>query len=251
LRGGASVVSVGDDLEDARSLLALGPLAEGLGRSLVVGAAFAPGLSSLLARHIAARLDDVDEIHVALLGTGGPACARQHHRALGSLAVELHDGAWRERPGGSGRELCWFPEPLGAHDCYRAGLSDPVVLAAAFPGVRRLTARTAATRRDRLTAWLPMLRPPHREGGLAGIRVEVRGQRGRARVTEVLGAVDRAAVAAGAVAAVAATQVADAGLPGAFGLADARLPTTELLASLARRGVKAARFVGTGVTATW
>jgi hypothetical protein len=34
--------------------------------------------------------------------------------------------------------------------------------------------------------------------------------------------------------------------PGAYGLADGRLPTEHLLAELARRGVKAARFVGTG-----
>ena len=33
-------------------------------------------------RHAAGRFDAVDEIHVAKVGTGGPACARQHHRAL-------------------------------------------------------------------------------------------------------------------------------------------------------------------------
>ena len=51
---------------------------------LVVGAALAPGLSGVLARHLADRLAVVDEIHVATHGTAGPGvrataprCARR------------------------------------------------------------------------------------------------------------------------------------------------------------------------------
>ena len=40
-------------------------------------------------RHAADALDRVDEVHVARAGTGGPACARQHHRALGRGAARL------------------------------------------------------------------------------------------------------------------------------------------------------------------
>ena len=82
----------------------------------------------MLARHAAADLDEVDEIHVARLGTGGPACARLHHRALGGAALDWRDGGWLQRQGGSGRELCWFPDPVGAADCYRASLPDVVNL---------------------------------------------------------------------------------------------------------------------------
>ena len=70
-----------------------------------------------------------------------------------------------------------------------------------------MSARLSATRRDRITARLPMLRPPHPEGTLGAVRVEVRGDRDGAREIEVLGAIDRPAVAAGAVAAVAVTHV--------------------------------------------
>ena len=44
-----------------------------------------------------------------------------------------------------------------------------------FPDAVRISARVSANRRDRLTAWLPMLSPPHREGGVGAVRVEVRG----------------------------------------------------------------------------
>jgi saccharopine dehydrogenase-like NADP-dependent oxidoreductase len=239
------VVSVSDAMVDTRALLDLGPVAKARGVPLVIGAAFSPGLTCVLARHAVSDLDEVDEIHVARLGTGGPACARQHHRALAGTALDWRDGGWLQRPGGSGRELCWFPDPVGAADCYRASLPDALLLVQAFPGVDRVTARLAATRRDRLTARLPMLRKPHPEGAVGAVRVEVRGRRGTRRETRILGAMDRPAVAAGAVAALAAVQAArgELRITGAAGLAEMVDPVA-FLGELARRGVKAAVFEG-------
>ncbi len=221
LRQGSSVVSTSDDVEDVRGLLDLDAEAVERARTVVVGAGFAPGLSCLLARHAVSALDDADELHVAKVGTGGPACAEQHHRALGSDGLDWRDGGWVSRSGGSGRELCWFPEPVGGQDCYRAAVPDPLLLVDALPRLTRVTARLAANRRDRLTSRLPMLRRPHPEGGLGAIRVEVRGAREGGRDVVVYGAMDRPAVAAGAVAAVAARAVGDGTIDrvGAFGLA--------------------------------
>ncbi|MCU1460204.1 MAG: hypothetical protein JWO37_279 [Acidimicrobiales bacterium] len=242
---GADVVSTIDDCAEVKALLALDGAARARGRHVVVGAAFSPGMTCVLAMHAAAGFEQVDEIHVARVGTGGPACARQRHRALSGRAVDWRDGGWLERPGGSGRELCWFPDPVRALDCYRAAMPEAMLLVEAFPGVRRVTARVSATRRDRVTAHLPMLRPPHPEGQLGAVRVEVRGRRGVARAERVLGAVDRPAVAAGAVAALAARWAAEGRLarPGAAGLGVLAEPTG-FLAGLAERGVKAAVFEG-------
>ena len=71
--------------------------------------------------------------------------------------------------------LCWFPEPVGALDCYHAEIASPVLLHHSFPEVDRIDVRRSARRRDRFTARLPMLRPPHPEGGVGALRVEVRG----------------------------------------------------------------------------
>ena len=245
LRQGSSVVSTSDDVEDVRGLLDLDAEAVERARTVVVGAGFAPGLSCLLARHAVSALDDADELHVAKVGTGGPACAEQHHRALGSDGLDWRDGGWVSRSGGSGRELCWFPEPVGGQDCYRAAVPDPLLLVDALPRLTRVTARLAANRRDRLTSRLPMLRRPHPEGGLGAIRVEVRGAREGGRDVVVYGAMDRPAVAAGAVAAVAARAVGDGTIDrvGAFGLAAVEDPLP-LLADLADRGIRAAAFEG-------
>lgn len=239
------VVSTSDAIDDVRALLDLDAEARERGVTVVVGAGFGPGLSCVLAAHAASFLDEVDEIHVARIGTGGPACARQHHAALAGRAIDWRDGGWVERRGGSGRELCWFPDPIGAADCYRAALPDALLLVPAFPQVRRVTARLAANRRNRLTARLPRLRRPHAEGGLGAVRVEVRGRRDGATDTVVLGAIDRPAVAAGALAALAALWIRDGRVagPGAAGLAGAVDPVP-LLHELHRRGVRAAVFEG-------
>jgi hypothetical protein len=250
LDNGVSVVSVSDDVDDVRDLLALDAEAKERNVHVVVGAGFSPGLSCLLAALAARSFERVDEIHVAKVGAGGPACARQHHVALQGPAVEAGAGTWQRRRGQSGRSLVFFPDPVCGVDCYRAALPEPLLLAPAFPNAERISARVGATRRDRLTAHLPMLRRPHPEGSLGGVRVEVRGRQGQTTGDRVLGAVDRPAVAAGAVLALAARWAVDGRLirTGAGGLASLADPGP-FLAALAERGVKAAIFEGAGASA--
>lgn len=239
------VVSVADAIPDIKGLLSLDRSARDNGVSLLVGAGFSPGLTCVLAAHAAARFDRVDEIHIAKVGTGGPACAVQHHRVLGHRSIDWRDGDWVERAPGSGRELCWFPDPIGAQDCYRAALPDALMLAPLFPDVHKVTARMAATRRDRLTARLPMLWPTDPEGGPGAVRVEVRGHRGQGYDATVLGAMDRPAVAAAAVGALGALWAGWGQLQrtGAGGVAE-MVESIPFLAELARRGVRAAIFEG-------
>jgi hypothetical protein len=246
LERGASVVSVSDAMGDVRDLLDLDSEARERGLSVVVGAGFSPGLSCLLVRHAAAEFDAVEEVHVSKVGTGGPACARVHHASLGGTAVDWRDGVWQRRRSGSGRELCWFPDPVCAQDCYRAALPEALLLAPVLPGVQRVTARVAATRRDRLTGRLPMLRRPHPEGVMGAIRVEVRGRRGQVHDGRVLGVIDRPAIAAGTVAALAAAMVGSGDVDGhgAAGLAGMVADPLPLLRELRDRGVRAAAFEG-------
>ena len=197
---GVPVVTTSNHLSEVRRLLALHQEALHNRVSVVVGATFMPGFTCLIARHGASEFDQVDEIHVAKVGTGGPSCARQHHQALSSVGLDWRDGRWTSRAPGSGRELAYFPDPIGGRDCYRGALPDALLLVPEFQGVQRVTARMAATRRDRLTSPLPMLRPPHAEGGLGAVRVELRGRVGIERRVSVFGAVERPAAAAAAVA---------------------------------------------------
>jgi saccharopine dehydrogenase-like NADP-dependent oxidoreductase len=248
LKAGVPVVTTSDDPHEARSLLKLDDQARRAGVPVVVGAGMVPGLSCLLAAWAASLVDVVTEVHVASLGTGGPACARRHHAALREAVDEWRDGVVVHRVGGSGRELVWFPEQSGA-DCYRINRSDSMLLTRAFPDLQTATTRAAASRRDRFTSWLPMLRQPHPEGTVGALRVEVRGRRGEAAETRMAGSSGRPALLAGAVAAGAASRAAAGQLrPGAGGLASLVASPGEFLAELSDRGVPLFTFEGAGIT---
>ena len=253
VRAGIPVVSTSDACDDVRAMLDLDQAAIDAGVPLVVGAAMCPGLTGLLAAGLAHRLAEVDEVHVAMHGTGGPDCARQHHDALGDTSIAWHDGEWIERPGGAGRELCWFPDPIGALDCYRAALPDPVLLHRAFPTAGRVSARVSATRRDRLTARLPMLTPPRRAGDIGAVRVEVRGAGPTGeRVTDIAGAGGRAGSLAGAVAALYAEVVAAGELaPGVRVAGEDAALATRLLRRAAGLGMALQTFTGVARPTHW
>jgi saccharopine dehydrogenase-like NADP-dependent oxidoreductase len=246
---GQHVVSVCDSIEDVRGLLDLNDHARAHGVRIVVGAGLMPGLSDVLAAHGRSWFDEVREVHVSKFGTGGPDCARQHHAALKGLCFDWRNGGWVRRTGGSGRELAWFPPPVAAADCYRAALADPLLLVRAHPNVDRVTARMAATRRDRLTMHLPMLRRPHPEGLLGAVRVELRGLSKGAQLELVLGCAERPAVAAGAVAATAVSALLESSDEdaGSRGLVEWFDPLATLR-QLRMRGLRPEIFGGAGET---
>lgn len=247
--GGTNVVTTTDDLGAVRGLLELGPEAEAHGVALVLGATMAPGLSCLLAKHASGLFDRVDEIHVGRLGAAGPSCARSRLKALRGTAVEWRGGRFQDRAGFSGRELSWFPDPIGGRDSYRAALPSPLLLVPEFPGVERVTARLVANRRDRALAPFPVLVPPPEEGGLGAIRVELRGEKDGQRLGVVYGALDRPSVAASTVAATTALWLGrGVDVAGAVGLAGVG-GTLEILTELSRRGVRAASFEGGAIRA--
>lgn len=241
---GISVVSTSAAPGDVRALLALDEHARERQRTVVVGAGFSPGLSCLLVAQGAGRFDVVDEVHVARSGWGGLACAEGFFKAVAGAEADWRDGRWASPPGG-GRQLCWFPEPVGARDVARAATADPLVLVPAFPGVAQVTSRLALSARERLSRRLS--RPKlGTDGSFGAIRVEVRGRQGGRFDQVVLGAVDRPAVAAGAVAALSAVAVSEGKVArsGSGGLAELAMGSA-MLAELARRGVKGAVFEGT------
>jgi len=243
---GVAVVSVSDELDDVRALLDLDDAARSAGVPLVVGAGMAPGLTELLARMLVSQMAGFDEIHLAIHGTAGPACARRHHRALRGRAVGFHDGTWIQRPAGSGRELSFFPEPVGPYDCYRAELASPLLVHQSFAGVDRISARVSANRRDRFTAWLPMLSPPHREGGVGAVRVEVRGNDASgARVTSIVGVAELVGTAAAATAAAFTIEALGGRLPAGVSRAgDDTVDTLSLLRNVSQLGVRLQEFTG-------
>ncbi|MGQ0744692.1 MAG: Gfo/Idh/MocA family oxidoreductase [Acidimicrobiales bacterium] len=191
LADGCHVIATSDDSDQVGALLGLAATALAAGRTLVVGAAMAPGLAGLLAGLGARKFDEVTEVHVARMGWAGPDCGDQWRRAQVGLCREWNGSGWTSHASGSGRRLIWFPEPLGARDCYRANLADTRLLVNAFPSAERVTARLAVTRVQRVNrqlgwacrpglstrTWSKPLSGARAAGeSLGGVRVEVSGR---------------------------------------------------------------------------
>ena len=242
---GISVVSTSDNLEDVLAMCDLQERAEARGAAVVAGVACSPGMSGLLVNHMRRAFESIDEVHTAVHGTGGPMCARQHHESLRGLSIGWHDGDWLQRPAGSGRELCWFPDPIGARDCYRFASPEPLLMQRLEPTLQRITSRISATRRDRLTARLPMLRAPHAEGLEGALRVEVRGVRHGRRHVEIVGIADKVGTVAGVVAAHTALALTTSTVtPGVHNLGQSSLPNAEILDGAVASGITLHQFVG-------
>lgn len=242
---GISVVSTSDNLEDVLAICDVQERAEARKAAVVAGVAASPGMSGLLVRHMRRAFESIDEVHTAVHGTGGPMCARQHHESLRGLSVGWHDGEWLQRPAGSGRELCWFPDPVGARDCYRFASPEPLLMQRLEPALQRITSRVSATRRDRLTARLPMLRSPHAEGLEGALRVEVRGVRHGRRHVEIVGIADKVGTIAGVVAAHTAVALANHDIaPGVHNLGQSSLPNADILDGAVNSGITLHQFVG-------
>jgi hypothetical protein len=153
--------------------------------------------------------------------------------------------------GGSG--AIWCGSRADGHDCYRAALGDPLLLHRAFPHAARISARMSATRRDRLTARLPMLTPPHASGDLGSVRVEARGAAADGeRITVIAGATGPTADLAAAVCAATALQVVQHGVPaGVHTLGSEALAGLDLLHHATRFGVRVQEFTGVPRPTSW
>ncbi|MFI5047678.1 MAG: hypothetical protein ACHQIG_11500 [Acidimicrobiia bacterium] len=249
---GVSYASASDDVHALGGLLALDADAGRAKVRVAVGCGLAPGLGDVLARHAAAALDEVDELHVARWGVAGDACVESVRHAHREPGLEWRDGAFEEERS-HGTELVWFPDPVGAREC-RLVANGVELLVAANPGVERATMRLGGPT-HRLRVRRALTPSPRRDPGAdwGAVRAEAWGSRGVVREALVYGVIERPAIATGTVLGVTAACLAGAidgvatATSGSRGLGSMVDPAP-FLAELAKRGVKAAAFEGAAIS---
>jgi hypothetical protein len=242
-----AVATCGETPAGVLALLDLDDAAREAGVAVVAGAGFAPGLSEVLARYAADRVDAVEEVHVASLGSAGPASRRWVRRSFVEAAMELRDGRTLSRRPLGDRRLVPFPAPMGTVECRRASSPVPHLVAACVSEARRVGFRRALRWSDLAGAGLPgrSRARASRSSSIGALHVEVRARRGGEREILTFGAVDRVGAAAGTVLALAALEVAGAGegrAPAGARPLGLLVEPERFLVALAQRGVRAATF---------
>jgi len=126
------MVDVSDDWEATLEILDLHGEAAKAGITVVVGLGASPGVTNVLARYGADRLDRVDAVHTAWImrgsDPGGPALAEHLLYSLPHRAFVFADGRIQAvRPFVDGRETLDFPE-LGRVEVMHIGHPEPFTL---------------------------------------------------------------------------------------------------------------------------
>jgi lysine 6-dehydrogenase len=135
-----SLVDVSDDWEATLEILDLHAEAARAGITVLVGLGASPGITNVLARYGANRLDRVEEIHTSWVmrgsDLGGPALAEHLLYSLPQRAFVFEEGEIREVcPFEDGREILTYPE-LGLVEVMHIGHPEPLTLARYVEGIR-------------------------------------------------------------------------------------------------------------------
>jgi saccharopine dehydrogenase-like NADP-dependent oxidoreductase len=137
---GVPLVDVSDDWAATLDMLALHDDAVAAGTTIILGLGASPGVTNVLARHGANRLDRVDEVRTAWVmrgsDLGGPALCAHLLYSLPGRAFVFEDGEMREvRAFEDGREVIDFPV-LGPVEVTHIGHPEPFTLGRYIEGVR-------------------------------------------------------------------------------------------------------------------
>ncbi|HEU5171705.1 MAG TPA: saccharopine dehydrogenase NADP-binding domain-containing protein [Gemmatimonadales bacterium] len=135
-----SLVDVSDDWEATLEILDLHRQAQNAGITVLVGLGASPGVTNVLARYGADRLDHVEEVRTSWVmrgsDLGGPALAAHLLYSLPHRGFVFEDGAMREvRPFEDGKEVLVYPE-LGPVEVMHIGHPEPFTLARYVEDVR-------------------------------------------------------------------------------------------------------------------
>ncbi len=155
LAAGCHYADLGGLFHTTRGQLELDERFRSAGVSAVLGIGSAPGLTNVLARLGADRLDRVEAIEMAdgavdLAADGGafavPYSAETVLDEFTMPAMVFEDGELREVPAGSGVVDWDFPEPVGTQPAMYTLHSEPATLPFTIPGVRDVRWRLALPR---------------------------------------------------------------------------------------------------------
>ena len=141
IEAGIPYADINDDVETLQSVFEseyLDSLAKHRGVGVLPGLGASPGQTNVLARHLASRMDVVDEVRFFLVNdsTYRSEAVWRHRLALFGMPALLYDGGrWTQSPGMSEYQDVAFPAPWGSIRCYTVGL-ETVTIPASFGGLR-------------------------------------------------------------------------------------------------------------------
>jgi lysine 6-dehydrogenase len=141
----SNYVDICDDYDATREMLALNEKAKDAGITVLIGMGASPGVTNLLAKHGADKLEQVDDIEMKWIVTVtdvdevGASAAMDHamHMIDGNVPQHL-EGRPQDVPALTGSETAVFPV-IGESEVYYVGHPEPVTLPLYIKGLKTCT----------------------------------------------------------------------------------------------------------------
>ncbi len=141
------VVDICDDGDATEQILALDGEAKKAGISVIVGMGCTPGITNLMAKRGADKLDSVDDIDTSWGWTSidpkmtGSAIIEHYFHAVTGEIITYRDGKWIKIPACSNPKSIEFIQPIGSLEIPEVGHPEPVTLPRYIKGVKNVTNR--------------------------------------------------------------------------------------------------------------
>ncbi len=138
-----NLVDIDDDFDATRDSLALDEEAKQAGITVIIGMGASPGITNLIAKYGADKLDKVEDIRIywaesAIDPTGPAAMAHWFHITSGKVPI-YRNGKWSEVQGFTEPEEVDFIAPIGKLNVVYTGHPEPVSLPRYIYGVKNVS----------------------------------------------------------------------------------------------------------------
>lgn len=268
VKAGVNYVDICDDYGPIPEVLGLDAEARRVGVTAITGLGWTPGITNLMARDGASRLDEVDAIHVAWAGgaadSQGLAVIKHVFYAVTGEVPTYMDGDWKNIPASSGAEVVEFPAPLGRIRVFHCGHPEPLTIPR-YIRAKTVTLKGALTpdwnnklvdvfnalrlintprKIDRVAKVIHAIEGIFRAGGVpfSGARVDVIGRKDGQERRYTYTTVDKMGRLTGIPAAIGAVMLAQRTLPAGVFAPEGCLEPEPFFAELAKRNVKVERI---------
>jgi lysine 6-dehydrogenase len=132
VKAGLNYVDICDDYGPIQEVFGLDGAAKAAGIAVITGLGWTPGITNLMARLAASRLDKVDEIKVSWAGgaedSQGLAVVMHVFYAVTGNVPTYKDGQWVDVRAGSGKEPVDFGGALGTVRVFHCGHPEPMTV---------------------------------------------------------------------------------------------------------------------------
>ncbi len=142
-----NMVDIDDDFDATKDSLELDEAARKAGIAAIIGMGASPGVTNLIAKLGAGRLDRTDDIRLywgesAIDPTGSAAMMHWFHITAEKVPVFI-DGKWVEQQGFTQPEVIEFMPPVGKLEVVLTGHPEPVSLPRYIKGVKNVSIKGA------------------------------------------------------------------------------------------------------------